>query len=127
MSTRTPGTVSASPTASSYPSVRVEVTVESKPSILGRSQWHHRDRPMCFPIFRSPIHFGDEVMITCVVGTNRPNSHSRRIATELQQTYARLERPFELLELADLPPELILPSAYAQKPAGLARFSERVL
>ena len=66
-------------------------------------------------------------MITLIVGTNRPGSNTRKIARHLEEFYAGLKVPFRVLDLAELPQEIFLPSSYAEKPASFARFSEGVL
>jgi len=65
-------------------------------------------------------------MIICIVGTNRLNSNSLCLAVELQRTYARLGRDMRLLDLTELPPEIFLPSAYAEKPASFEPFAQIV-
>ena len=65
--------------------------------------------------------------LTVISGTNRPGSNARKIAGHIAALYAGLGEPVELLDLAELPPEIFLPAAYAKKPAGFARFSEAIL
>jgi NAD(P)H-dependent FMN reductase len=66
-------------------------------------------------------------MIALIVGTNRPGSSTRKIAKHIEGVYAELKVPVTVLDLAELPPELFSPSAYAEKPAAFARFSDAVL
>lgn len=66
-------------------------------------------------------------MITLIVGTNRPGSNTRKVAAQIEEIYARLGVPLRVLDLAQLPPEVFLPSAYAEKPASFAPFAEAVL
>jgi chromate reductase, NAD(P)H dehydrogenase (quinone) len=66
-------------------------------------------------------------MITLVVGTNRPGSNTRRIALEVQRIYAELGTELGWVDLAELPGEIFVPGAYAQKPAGFQPFSEAIL
>ena len=66
-------------------------------------------------------------MITLIVGTNRPGSNTRNIARHLEEFYAGLKVPLRVLDLAELPQEIFLPSGYAEKPASFARFSDGVL
>jgi NAD(P)H-dependent FMN reductase len=65
--------------------------------------------------------------ITLVSGTNRPGSNTRKLTAELAAIYAALGQPVEILDLADLPAELFLPAAYANKPAAFARFNNTIL
>ena len=66
-------------------------------------------------------------MMTLVVGTNRPDSNSRKVAAHLEEIYRDLKIPLRVLDLAQLPPEIFLPTAYAEKPASFAPFSDAVL
>ena len=66
-------------------------------------------------------------MIAVVSGTNRPGSNTRKIATLLEGIYQSNNIPVQLLDLAQLPPEVFLPSAYAAKPASFQTFSQTVL
>ncbi len=66
------------------------------------------------------------VVILC--GTNRPGAQTRRLAAHVHAAYAAAEGvEAQLLDLADLPPDLLAPSAYAQKPASFAPFADAVL
>lgn len=66
-------------------------------------------------------------MITILVGTNRPNANSRKIARQIQSIYAAMDEPVRLLDLADLPVAAFTPEAYAAKPASLKPFTDAVL
>ena len=66
-------------------------------------------------------------MITLIVGTNRPGSNTRKIAGQIEEIYTRLGVPLRVIDLAQLPPEVFLPSAYAEKPASFAPFADAVL
>ena len=66
-------------------------------------------------------------MITLIVGTNRPDSNSRKIARQVEEIYAGLKVPIHVLDLAHLPPEIFSPSSYAEKPKSFAPFAEAVL
>src|SRR5437667_1392531 len=66
-------------------------------------------------------------MLTLIVGTNRPNSSTRKVARHVEGIYAQLKVPLHLLDLAELPPEIFNPSSYGQKPASFSRFAEAVL
>lgn len=66
-------------------------------------------------------------MIAIISGTNRPDSNTRKIVRHLEGVYATLKVPVTVIDLAELPLEVFAPSAYAEKPAGFARFSNAVL
>jgi NAD(P)H-dependent FMN reductase len=66
-------------------------------------------------------------MMTLLVGTNRPDSNTRKIATQVEGIYRTLNVPLRELDLAKLPPEIFSPSSYAEKPASFLPFSDGVL
>ena len=66
-------------------------------------------------------------MITLVSGTNRPGSNTRRVTKIVERIYAEEKAEFEVLDLAQLPPEIFLPISYAEKPKAFAKFSEMIL
>ena len=66
-------------------------------------------------------------MMTLVVGTNRPGSNSRKVAAHIVEIYRELKIPLRVLDLARLPQEIFLPTAYADKPAAFAPFADAVL
>ena len=66
-------------------------------------------------------------MMTLIVGTNRPGSNSRKVATHIEGIYADLKVPLKVLDLATLPPEIFLPKSYAEKPKSFHPFAEAVL
>jgi NAD(P)H-dependent FMN reductase len=66
-------------------------------------------------------------MITIISGTNRPGSNTRRVAAHLATNYQSLGVKTQLLDLAELPPEVFLPTAYAEKPAAFKKFSDAIL
>lgn len=66
-------------------------------------------------------------MITLLVGTNRPGSNTRLVTRQIEALYTDLNQPVRVLDLAQLPPEVFAPTAYAEKPAGFAPFSDAVL
>lgn len=65
--------------------------------------------------------------MTLLVGTNRPESQSRKIAALLEQHYADLKVPLSVIDLAKLPLDLFLPASYQDKPMSFSPFSEAVL
>jgi chromate reductase, NAD(P)H dehydrogenase (quinone) len=66
-------------------------------------------------------------MISLIVGTNRPGNNTLRVAGHIQEYYAELKVPFRILDLAKLPPEVFLPSAYAEKPASFRPWMETIV
>ena len=66
-------------------------------------------------------------MITMVVGTNRPGSNTRKIASQIEEIYRGLNTPLKVLDLAHLPQEIFNPGSYAEKPVSFKPFSEGVL
>lgn len=66
-------------------------------------------------------------MIKIVVGTNRPESNSRKVAERLLQHYKTAGVEASIMDLAQLPPSVFLPGAYAEKPAEFSVFSDGVL
>jgi len=66
-------------------------------------------------------------MITLVVGTNRPGSNTRKIATHIEEIYAGLKVPLRVLDLAKMPQEISSPSSYAEKPKSFQPFADAVL
>jgi len=66
-------------------------------------------------------------MITLLVGTNRPGSSTRKVATQVEEIYKSLQTPLRTVDLAQLPPEIFHPTSYAQKPASFKPFSDGIL
>jgi len=66
-------------------------------------------------------------MITIISGTNRPDSNTLKIARQIRAIYENLTVKAQLLNLSDLPLEIFSPSAYAEKPASLSKFTEAIL
>ncbi len=66
-------------------------------------------------------------MIQLVIGTNRPDSNSGKVAAHLQEMYTARGAEVGVLDLADLPPEIFSPSSYAEKPASFAPFAEAIV
>ena len=68
------------------------------------------------------------MQIVVIAGSNREEACSRALARALFERYeSRPEIKATLLDLAELPLELLAPSAYANKPEAFARFAEAVL
>jgi len=66
-------------------------------------------------------------MITLIVGTNRPGSNTSKVATQLEEFYAGLKVPLNVLDLAKLPPEIFSPTSYAEKPKSFLPFADAIL
>jgi chromate reductase len=66
-------------------------------------------------------------MITLIVGTNRPGSNTRKVAAQLEEIYAELKVPLNVLDMAKLPPEIFSPTSYAEKPKSFQPFADAVL
>ena len=61
-------------------------------------------------------------MMTLIVGTNRPASNTRKVARQVEEVYAELNVPLNVLDLANLPPEIFSPSSYATKAKDIRTF-----
>jgi NAD(P)H-dependent FMN reductase len=66
-------------------------------------------------------------MMTLLIGTNRPNSNTRKVTRHLEEIYAELKVPLRVLDLAQLPPEIFSPASYAEKPKSFQPFAEGIL
>jgi len=65
--------------------------------------------------------------ILILSGTNRPGSNTRIVVSHIDAIYRAFGQPTEILDLADLPPEIFSPKSYADKPASFAPFSDAIL
>jgi len=66
-------------------------------------------------------------MIIIISGTNRPGSNTRKVTARVEAVYQSLGVPFQVLDLAQLPADAFLPASYAEKPAGLKKFTDAIL
>jgi NAD(P)H-dependent FMN reductase len=66
-------------------------------------------------------------MITIISGTNRPGSNTRKVTTHVEAVYKSLGVPFQVLDLAHLPPEIFSVSSYAEKPPAFKKFTDAIL
>ncbi len=66
-------------------------------------------------------------VLSLVIGTNRPDSNTRKVARHVEEIYAELKVPLEVLDLARLPPEIFFPTSYAEKPKAFHPFSDAIL
>ena len=65
-------------------------------------------------------------MMTLLVGTNRPGSNTRRVASEIEGIYLELKTPLRVVDLAFLPPEIFQRTSYAQKPESFNPFADSI-
>ena len=66
-------------------------------------------------------------MLVIISGTNRPGSNTRKVTARVEAIYKSLGVPFQLLDLAEMPPEIFSPASYAEKPARFSRFTDAIL
>jgi chromate reductase, NAD(P)H dehydrogenase (quinone) len=66
-------------------------------------------------------------MIVIVSCTNRPESNTRKVTATVEGIYRALDVSFRVLDLAELPPNIILPSAYQFKPPAFQQFIDAVI
>jgi NAD(P)H-dependent FMN reductase len=66
-------------------------------------------------------------MITVISGTNRPGSNTRKMAAIVQEMLVPTGHETELIDLAELPADIIAGSSYAMKPDSFAKFQDAVL
>ena len=66
-------------------------------------------------------------MIVIISGTNRPGSNTRKVSAHVEAIYKSLGVKTQLLDLAEMPPEIFSPASYATKPAGFSKFTDAIL
>jgi len=66
-------------------------------------------------------------MIAIISGTNRPGSNTRKVTARIEAIYQSLGVEHQVLDLAEMPPEIFSPSSYGDKPADFARFTDAIL
>ncbi|MGA2248478.1 MAG: NADPH-dependent FMN reductase [Verrucomicrobiota bacterium] len=66
-------------------------------------------------------------MIIIISGTNRPGSNTRKVTSRVEAVYRSLGVPFEVLDLAHLPPDTFVPASYGEKPAAVKKFTDAIL
>jgi NAD(P)H-dependent FMN reductase len=66
-------------------------------------------------------------MIVIISGTNRPGSNTRKITAQVERIYSALGVKTHVIDLAEMPPEIFSPAAYAEKPAGFSKFTGPIL
>lgn len=65
--------------------------------------------------------------IVVVCGTNRDGALSRLLATEVAESYRQRGETVDLLDMAELPPDVLLGSAYKEQPANVKSLVDRFL
>lgn len=65
--------------------------------------------------------------IVVVCGTNREGALSRLLAKEICETYTNRDVSVDLIDMAELPPEILQPTAYKDQPPAVATIVERFL
>jgi chromate reductase len=87
--------------------------------------------PGVFFVKHHPYDAPDKTMnehpILIISGTNRPGSHSLKVAHVLRQHYEKLHADVDLLSMADLPRDVFEPASYAHKPPAMVEIQNRVL
>ena len=68
-----------------------------------------------------------QMQIVVVCGTNREGALSRLLAEETAETYRRLGQSVDLLDMKELPPEILQSTAYKDQPATVAALVARFL
>ena len=66
-------------------------------------------------------------MIVILSGTNRPGSNTRKVTAHVEAAYRALGVKTQVLDLAELPPEIFAPTSYAEKPKSFQPFADAVL
>ncbi|MBC8094749.1 MAG: NAD(P)H-dependent oxidoreductase [Akkermansiaceae bacterium] len=66
-------------------------------------------------------------MIIILCGTNRPGSNTRKVTARVEAIYQSLQVATQILDLAEMPPEIFSPASYAKKPAGFEKFTDAIL
>lgn len=65
--------------------------------------------------------------IVVVCGTNREGALSRLLATEVAETYKQRDQQVDLLDMNELPAEVLQPTAYKDQPANVKQLVDRFL
>jgi len=66
-------------------------------------------------------------MIVIISGTNRPGSNTRKVTAHVEKIYAAGGVQFQVLDLAQMPPEIFSPTSYAEKPVAFKKFTDAIL
>jgi NAD(P)H-dependent FMN reductase len=65
--------------------------------------------------------------VVVVCGTNREGALSRLLAQETAEIYRLRDHSVDLLDMGELPPEVLQPTAYKEQPANVAALVQRFL
>ena len=65
--------------------------------------------------------------IVVVCGTNREGALSRLLSAEVAESYRELQQEVDLLDMAELPAEILQPSVYKSQPESVRHLVERFL
>ena len=65
--------------------------------------------------------------IVVVCGTNREGALSRLLATEVAESYKQRGHTVDLLDMKELPAEVLQPTAYKDQPASVKKLVDRFL
>ena len=65
--------------------------------------------------------------IVVVCGTNRDGALSRLLATEVSESYRQRDQSVDLLDMNELPPEALLPTAYKEQAEPVKKLVDRFL
>ena len=63
-------------------------------------------------------------MIALIVGTNRPNSNTSKVAAHVADIFAALDEPPQIIDLHQLPIEVFQPTSYEKPPVTFEPFQE---
>jgi len=66
-------------------------------------------------------------MISLLIGTNRPDSNTARVARHVAELYAALGEPLNLIDLGQFPADAFAPGSYASKPPAVAAAADALL
>ena len=65
--------------------------------------------------------------IVVVCGTNREGALSRLLATEVAESYKQRDQTVDLLDMNELPADVLQPTAYKDQPASVKKLVDRFL
>jgi len=66
-------------------------------------------------------------MISLIIGTNRPDSNSARVARHVAELYAALGEPLHIIDIGQFPPDAFAPTSYAAKSPAVVAASDAIL
>ena len=65
--------------------------------------------------------------IGIISGTNRREGNTAKVVDHVDAIYRALGQPTQIIDLAELPPEIFSSTSYAEKPASFTPFADAVL